>query len=501
MNTKTLFFAILFAVCYICNIAADVTLPSILSDNMVLQQQTTVNIWGKAAAGEQVTVTPSWNKKSVTTTADANGRWTLKIATPKVAQNQQITIQGKNVIVIKNILVGEVWLCSGQSNMDFPVAKGAGWKTSVIDYDEQMKDADYPEIRLFHVKQITSLTELDDCEGEWVACNVENLKDFSAVGFFFGRELYKNLKQPVGLIHSAWGGTPAEAWTKMSVIAGDAVYAPLLKTYRETEKTYPADLKKYEEERAAFEKARAAGDASAKSPRKPTGVNHSKSLATLWNGMINPLVPYAIKGVIWYQGESNEERYADYKQVFTNLITSWRKEWNEGDFPFYFVQIAPFYQQRPQIREAQLETWLAVKNTGMAVITDAGDSTDIHPRNKFIPAERLARWALAKDYGKKIAFSGPLYKSLEITDNKAIITFDYTNGGLKAKGEKLIGFTVAGADKVFYPATAVIENNKVIITSENVKKPVAVRYGWDNFFRVNLYNGAGLPASPFRTDK
>ena len=500
MKTKSLFFISIFAICFCFNINANITLPAILSDNMVLQQKSTVKIWGNATVGEQINVSTSWNKKTVSTTADENGKWLVKIATPAAARNQSISIQGKNTVEIKNILIGEVWLCSGQSNMDFQLSVGAGWRTGVIDYDTQMKDADYPEIRLFQIKQTTSLTELDDCEGEWLVCNVENLKTFSSVGFFFGRELYKNIKTPIGLIQSSWGGTPAEAWTKMSVIEQDNIYTKLLKNYRETERAYPTELKKYEEDRATFEKARAEGNTEIKSPRKPLGVNHSKSLATLWNAMINPVVNFDIKGVIWYQGESNDVRHSDYKQAFSNMINSWRKEWGKGDFPFYFVQIAPYHDMPPQIREAQLQTWLSVKNTGMAVITDAGDSLDIHPRNKFIPAERLARWALAKDYGKKIAFSGPLYKSVKITGDKAVLTFDYTNDGLMAKGDKLTGFAIAGDDKQFYPATAVIEGKKVVVYSEKVKNPVAVRYGFDKFFRVNLYNGVGLPASPFRTD-
>ncbi len=485
----------------ICEARADIKLPAVLSDNMVLQQQTSVKIWGKADPSEKVMVKSSWDKKNYTTQADINGIWMVEIKTPKASSNQSLIVQGNNTIQINNVLIGEVWLCSGQSNMDFPIAKSKGWRTGVINEEEEMKDADYPEIRLFHVTQkLSPEQELDDCEGQWMVCNAENLKDFSAVAFFFGRDLYKNLKTPVGLIQSTWGGTHAESWTKMSVMQNDPIYAELLKDYYDKKKSYPADLKKYEEDSARYEAEKAKGNKDIKAPKKPSGIYHNKALATLWNGMIHPLIPYTIKGVIWYQGESNSVRHQDYTHVFTKMIKSWRTEWKQGDFPFYFVQIAPHYKQPPQIREAQLKTWQTVKNTGMAVITDAGDSTDIHPRYKQIPAERLVRWALAKNYGKKVAYSGPVFKSIKVKGNEAILSFSYTYNGLTAKDGKLSGFVVAWEDRKFYPATATISNDKLIVYSPDVSNPVSVRYGWDKFFRVNLYNSDGLPATPFRTD-
>ena len=499
---RTLYILFIFvAWASLSDIKADVKLPAILSDNMVLQQHTKVNIWGKAAPSEKIMIIPSWEKKTYTTQADSNGKWSVKIRTPKASNNQSITIQANNTIKIKNVLIGEVWLCSGQSNMDFPIAKSKGWRTGIVDEEKEMKDADYPEIRLFHVTQkLSPEQELDDCEGEWMICNPDNLKDFSAVAFFFGRDLFKNLQVPIGLIQSTWGGTHAESWTKMSVIKNDPIYADLLKNYYKSRDNYPNDLKRYKEDSIKYEMEKSKGDENLKVPKKPQGIYHNKALATLWNGMINPLVPYTIKGVIWYQGESNSIRHQDYTHVFTNMINSWRKEWKQGAFPFYFVQIAPHYKQPPQIREAQLKTWQTVKNTGMVVITDAGDSTDIHPRYKQIPAERLAKWALAKDYGKNIAYSGPVYKSMKVDGNKVILSFSYIADGLTKKGEELSGFVIAEKDKIFYSAIATIENNKVIVYSPEVSNPVSVRYGWDKFFRVNLYNTAGLPATPFRTD-
>ncbi|MDR2841324.1 MAG: glycoside hydrolase family 88 protein [Paludibacter sp.] len=500
MKTIRLFSSLFLLFFIIINANADVKLPAILSDNMILQQQSTVNIWGKASVGEQITVTSSWNNTNYTTITAADGNWLVKITTPKAGKIFSLTVKGNNTLTINNILVGEVWLCSGQSNMDFSVSKIAGWKTGIINEESEMQDADYPQIRLFHVKQVTSLSELDDCQGEWTVCNRENLKDFSAVAFFFGRTLYKNLKTPIGLIQSSWGGTPAEAWTKMSLIREQAVYADKLAVYDKIESNYAAELAKYDAALAEYKVQKENGNPDLKAPRKPNGNNHSKSLATLWNGMIYPIVNYGIKGAIWYQGESNADHSDDYPQVFGNLINSWRTEFKRGDFPFYFVQIAPFYQQPAEIREAQLKTWQTVPNTGMAVITDAGDSTDIHPRNKTIPGNRLAYWALAKTYNKKIAFSGPLYQSVKFDANKAILTFLYTEKGLKTDGNALTGFVIAGKDKRFYKADAQIVGKTVVVVSDKVSEPVAVRYGWGNFFRANLYNTADLPASPFRTD-
>ncbi|WP_321519418.1 glycoside hydrolase family 88 protein [uncultured Bacteroides sp.] len=462
-------FSFLLLIACSVKINATVKLPSIFSDNMVLQENTQVSIWGKASANEKITVTNSWNFKRYVTTADADGRWTLKINTPRAAKDQKITVRGENVIQINNVLIGEVWLCSGQSNMEFQVSKAEGWRTGMLNETEEMKDADYPEIRLFHVEhQLAHQGPVDDCVGHWVVCNPANLKDFSAVGFVFGRKLHKDLKVPVGLIQSTWGGTHAESWTKMGVMENDPLYADV--------------LDKFALKNVKIEK------------------NYCKVPATLWNGMINPILPYTIKGTIWYQGESNSDRFEKYQSVFTNMINSWRAEWKQPDMPFYFVQIAPQYKQPAGIREAQLKTWQSVKNTGMAVITDAGDSTDIHPRNKRVTGERLASWSLAKSYGKKCAYSGPLYKSMKKSGNKIVLSFDYVEDGLNSKGEVLKGFFISGTDRRFYPAKAIIVNNKVEVSAPEVLDPVAVRYGWGFFFRVNLFNNAGFPASPFRTD-
>ena len=474
MKFCRIIFCLWLLVCFFpIGIHADIQLPSILSDNMVLQQNAKVRFWGKARPGEKILVKTSWDHKKYKVTALENGHWELMIQTPAATSGQFVMLKGDNKIRINNILIGEVWLCTGQSNMEFPVARNpqVKWKTGMLNEAEEMKDADFPEIRLFHVEhQLAPDDEKEDCVGKWVVCNPENLKDFSAVGFVFGRKLYKDLSTPVGLIQSTWGGTHAESWTSMKVMENNPLYADV--------------LKQYSKEKVSREK------------------DKCKVPATLWNGMIAPILGYTVKGNIWYQGESNSVRYEKYQEVFTNLINSWRKEWNQPDMPFYFVQIAPHYKQPAGIREAQLKTWLSgLENIGMAVVTDAADSTDIHPRNKVAPGERLAAWALVKQYGKKIVYSGPLYKSMKVNGGEITLDFEFAEGGLQTPGnEPVKGFFIAGNDARFYPAEAVIDGSSITLSSTYVSAPVAVRYGYGTFFRVNLFNKAGLPAVPFRTD-
>lgn len=454
---------------------AEVKMPSILSDNMVLQSESKVKLWGKADAGEHVMVSASWSRKPLATTiADRYGRWSVRIDTPKAMRDQSITVRASNTIYINNVLIGEVWMCSGQSNMEFPVAHNPQikWHTGMIGEEKELSDADYPEIRLFHIEhQLAPKVEQDDCKGRWMICSNKSVKNFSAVGFVFGKELHKVLNVPIGLIQATWGGTTAEAWTSADVMQGDTLYNDALTKYRLD------NIKRNKD--------------------------YCKIPATLWNGMIHPVAGYKVRGCIWYQGESNSDRAWKYRDIFENMIEDWRHKWDEKDMPFYFVQIAPHYRQPAEIREAQLDVWQKgrLKNIGMAVITDAGDSTDIHPRNKRITGERLARWALAKQYGKKIAFSGPLYKSMKVKGNRVTLYFDFAGNRLKTPaGEPVRGFFIAGADARFYPAQAVIKGTTVELTASEVPHPVAVRYGWGTFFRINLYNDEGLPAVPFRTD-
>jgi sialate O-acetylesterase len=462
-------------------VKANIVLPSIFSSNMVLQQSSVVKMWGWADPGEVVEIIPGWNNAFVKTSANQNGSWMVDIKTPQSGKSYEITYKGKNTIVLTNVVLGEVWLCSGQSNMDFPIIKtSVSWQNGVLSYEEEVKHADYPGIRLFHVARHESDTVQKNCSGEWKVCIPENAGTFSAAAYYFGRYLHNKLNVPIGLIQSSVGGTHAELWTKREVL-DDTVYNTFWKVYWE-------GLEKYT-------KHKESKDTSLKV------VHKSYTPSCLWNGMISPLIPFKIQGVIWYQGEANDTRNDRYSRVFANLIDNWRKEWNQGDFPFYFVQIAPYKDRTPELREAQLQTWKSVSNTGMVVVTDAGDSTNIHPRNKQVVGERLALWALANDYGfKDIQYSGPIYKSMKIEKNSIRLMFDYADHGLESKDGALKEFTIAGQDKIFYPAEAVIDGATIVMHSKNVKNPIAVRYAWKNFMHPNLYNKDGLPASPFRTD-
>ncbi|MDP4208990.1 MAG: sialate O-acetylesterase [Bacteroidota bacterium] len=478
------------------SLIANVSLPKIFGDNMVLQANKTVTIWGRAAIGEPVVVTfRNQVKKTVANTA---GQWAVKLSSLQASEKPEtMIVSGFNTIRVENILVGEVWVCSGQSNMEFPLAKSVGWRTGVDNYEQEVAAANYPEIRLFIVKKYKANEPQTDCDGEWKVCSPENVKDFSAVGYYFGHYLHKQIRKPVGMIQSAYGGTHAELWTKMDVMANNPLYDEVLNSYE-------VDVKKYNAYQQALklwnEKTSNGKNISANTPA-PISVTQPSKPACLWNGMIQPIIPFTIKGVIWYQGESNDSRALQYKQVFANMIASWRKEWQQGDFPFYFVQIAAHKDKTPQLRDSQTQVWQSVKNTGMVVAVDVGDSTNIHPRNKVTVGERLAFWALANDYGfSDVAFSGPLYKSMKTVGASILLSFNYTDGGLAAKDGNLREFMIAGPDKVFYPAMAIIRQNKVVVSSPQVRKPLYVRYAWENFMHPNLYNGKGLPAVPFRTD-
>ncbi|MCW3786582.1 sialate O-acetylesterase [Plebeiibacterium sediminum] len=494
-------FILLFFAQYIC---AEISLPSIISDNMVLQQNMEVKLWGKASVNESVSIKTSWGK-SYQTSANNNGKWIVKIKTPKALKNQTIVFEGENKIEIKNVLIGEVWLCSGQSNMEFGVGYMTRHYNGVINYEEEIQKANYPDIHLFKVeKNMSPEEELYDCQGHWEVCTPETIETFSGVGYYFGRKLFQELNTPVGLIESAYGGTHAESWTKRDVMNNDSVYKELLAEFYASKDNYDADLIKYNVLKQEYDKQVEGLSKEElkqfKKPSKPKGINHKKALSTLWNAMINPIVDYSIKGVIWYQGESNSVRHQDYQHVFTKMIESWRTEFEQPDLPFYFVQIAPHYKQPPEIREAQFNTWKTLDHTGMVVITDVGDSTNIHPRNKQVPGERLAAWALSNDYGKKVTYSGPLFKSMKVNDSNVILSFAYTHGGLYCPDKTIRGFTVAAEDGKFYPAYASIKGNKVVLTSNQVHQIKYVRYGWDKYCNVNLFNGAGFPASPFRSD-
>ncbi len=467
---------------------ADVRPNALCSEGMVLQQKSNVKIWGEADKGEKITV--SFRGKTVAAQADDDGRWVATIPSGDAGGPFEMTISGNNKIDFKNVLVGEVWVCSGQSNMEWNVNS-----CDEADRDSAMEEPRNPMLRMFTVKRVTPTTPQTNTSGSWVKAKASTVGNFSAVGYFFGRDLNKNLKVPVGLIHTSWGGTRAEAWTRKEILDGHDWY---------------------KDEHVKFDKS------------KP----NANSPSVLYNGMIAPILNYGIKGAIWYQGESNAKYAYKYRTLFPMMIDNWRKDFGQGDFPFYFVQLAPFTSlsktpgesEWAELREAQSLT-LKLKNTGMAVITDVGNEYDIHPTPKQPVGERLALCARALTYGEKIPYSGPVPNGVKSAGDKMIVPFDHAQGGLVAKKlvptlvrpndksqaaawrvdadakyVELTGFTICGKDRKFVDAKAKIQGNEVIVSSPDVPEPVAVRYGWSNHPLCGLFNGAGLPASPFRTD-
>lgn len=645
-KTLSLFFVSLI-LSHTCR--AEVKLPSIFSDNMVLQQNSDVAIWGTAGKNKSIKIYTSWNKKNYMTKTDDRGDWKLHVKTPKYGGPYTISISEENTIILKYVLIGEVWLCSGQSNMEMPLA---GWG-KVLNYQQEIANADFPQIRLLQVLRSTAnqpQKEIQVRNNGWDICSPETIADFSSTAYFFAREIYNQTKVPIGLIHSSWGGTVAEAWTSYETLSTLEDFASAAKKIKDTPPltddklaaaqqnwdylalqkdggyvagspvwnkndldvsdwktmqlpgfwegkglqnfdgvvwfrkkiSFPADWKredvilrfyaddnditwfngeqigavnKWDQQRVYTIPSRLlkkgdnyitirvddirygggihgkASDFNIKNksgnktialagewfykigyslkdlPPKPEAETNSNRPTVLYNAMINPLINYKIRGVIWYQGESNASRAHQYKTLFPALIKDWRNKFTSGDFPFYFVQLAnhmrreeePGPSQWAELREAQLMT-TCLSNTGMAVTIDIGEEKDIHPKNKQEVGRRLALIALNKIYGKNIGYSGPVYNSHIIDGNDIIISFLHNEGLKTINNQVLKGFSIAGDDKQFYWADARIEGNKVIVSSEKVSSPVAVRYGWANNPEVNLYNRDNLPASPFRTD-
>ncbi len=478
---------------------AQIKLPAIISDNMVLQQNATVKLWGWANAGEKISIAASWNAKPVIVTTGSDGKWTASIKTIKAGGPYSIKFSASNTIDVSNVLLGEVWVASGQSNMEFFMRKTGGGYTGVIDYEEEIKAADYPLIRQIDVPNRVSDEPQEDFTGKWKVCSPQTADTFSAVAYYYARAIFKATGYPVGIVNATWGGTPAESWTRKEILEKDSSLNIILERYKQQCADYPSAFEKFKVEldkwKADSSKTKPAA------PREPMGPKHSNSPYKLYNGMIAPLLPYTIKGAIWYQGEGNAGRAAQYRKLFPAMIENWREDFNNKKMPFYFVQISPHRSQNPEIRDAQLYTLRTVPNTGMVVTTDNGDSLDIHPRNKKLVGERLALWPLKYDYGKKdIVASGPLYKSMKIEGNKIRIQFDNATG-LTAKNGELKEFSIAGDDENFVDAKASIDGNTIVVWSDAIAKPVAVRFAWKNVPFPNLYNNADLPASPFRTDK
>jgi len=458
---------------------ADVRLPKILGSNMVLQRESTVKIWGWADPAEVVKLDGDWLPRTVAVKADADGKWLISVRTGRAGEPHSITIVGNNKIKLENILFGEVWIASGQSNMEMPLVKVSGAYTGIKDAAREVVAANYPEMRLFQVGNFSSKEPLDDVESgismygippaacKWQACTPETVPHFSSAAYFFARELHKQLQVPIGIIDSSWGGTQAEAWTPAAGLK---------------QLGYTAELEQ-----------------AANLPQKA----NQKIPTRLYNGMIHPLRNFKIKGVVWYQGEGNSWKADKYGKLFSTMITQWRESFGD-EFAFYFVQISPFSYGKTNaayLRAAQFET-MALPRTGMAVTMDIGNLTDIHPKNKQEVGRRLALWALAKDYGRPVTYSGPIYESCAFKNGQARLKFDHVGSGLATRdGKAPSHFEIAGDDKVFHPATAVIEGNELIVSSREVATPKAVRFAFTSDATPNLINKEGLPASSFRTDR
>ncbi len=466
---------LLLACAITSEVKAEVKLPAIFADNMVMQQQTQANLWGTATPQKQVTVTPSWNKQSYTTKADAKGNWKLSVPTPQAGGPYEVVISDGTPLTLKNVMVGELWLCAGQSNMEMPMK---GFKNQPVEGANMATlKSKNNQIRLFTLKRNSSTVPAKDVVGTWQEARPETVREFSATAYFFGRQLEETLRVPVGLIVAAWGGSSCEAWMSNDML-----------------KAFP--------------------EAAAKIPQ-PQGKIESKNRtpSVLFKGMLSPLIGLSMRGVIWYQGEDNWNRSHTYADMFSTLIKGWRALWNQGDFPFYYCQIAPYDYaiitekgkeiiNSAYLREAQSKVEHMVPNTGMAVLMDAGFKECIHPYNKRTPGERLALLALNKTYGiEGISGDSPYYKSMEVQNDTVIVSFERAPMWVCGKNSyESNQFKVAGADRVFHPAKAWIQRSKVYVKSDKVAHPVAVRYAFENDSEGDLFSCDGLPVSSFRSD-
>ncbi len=442
-------------------VSGQIRLPALFGDDMVLQQKSEVPVWGWGEPGSEIKVTGSWNNDTVKALISNQAAWKVTLKTPSAGGPYTISIKGGEVVTLKNVMIGEVWICSGQSNMEWSA------DNKFNNSEEEVRNASHPDIRLFHVKKLGSESPQDNCFARWEPCTPETMHSFSAIGYFFARDLQQNLKIPVGIIEVAWGGTPAEVWVKKEIVESD----PLLKSCASELQTYNWW------------------------PSKP---------GVVYNAMIAPLLPFRIAGAIWYQGESNTGNPESYRKLFRTLIESWRTDFG-SEFPFYYVQIAPFAYGKdtraPLIREMQMQT-MDVPNTGMVVVSDLVDDVkNIHPRDKQNVGKRLASWALGETYNVKgLVYKHPLYQSMKVEKSRVRITFENVTDGLKATGNEITSFEIAGSDQVFRPAKVKIEGNGVVVWSKEVKAPVAVRFSWSNDGIGNLFSREGLPVAPFRTD-
>ena len=533
---KKLLLLQLLLVCTV--VRADITLPPLISDDMLLQRSQAA-VWGKADPNETVVV--ELGGISAKATADKDGSWRVKLNGLNPGLAGTMTIAGKNTITLQNVTVGDVWVCSGQSNMSMwvgPVTTPGAWRgyKGVVNFEKEISSAQFPQIRMFQAVPTMSETPVDEVQGQWKVCTPENVKTWSAVGYFFARQLHQDLGIPIGMIHSSWGGTSAQDWTPSAVIEGDpALKEAYFDPWQTAVASYPAQHEAYEKAlpawREAVAAAKQAGTAIPREPYKPLepfkpGMEQPGHFPTpavldtpgaIYNAMISGATKYPIKGAIWFQGESNSwDKIPCYDRLISAMVDSWRKAWGQGDFPFYIVQLANYQARRPEpadsnfalLRDFQRKISLVVPNSGLAVAIDIGDEKDIHPANKQEVGRRLALVAEAKTYGKNLVYSGPFFDSAEFDAAKAKITFKPGSAlGLKTQdGGPIKGFALAGEDKKFAWAEAQIvavgpgAEETLVLSSAQIPKPVAVRYAWASNPEVNLVNNAGLPAVPFRTD-
>lgn len=453
-------------------VEAQVTIPKIFASNMVLQQNSEVNIWGWAKVGEIVTVTGSWNGKSFRTTTGSDNKWSIKLKTPKATSDcisYTMTIEGSNTITLSNVLIGEVWLLSGQSNMELPLK---GWNVPIVGGNEAIGSANFPNIRFIVAGHMSASTPQNDIVKNWgnftwTECSPTSVKDFSALGYFFAKELHLDLKIPIGLVVSAWGGSSCEAWAKTSSLQ-------MVNDYKD------------------------------KGPWIPKNGEDNQTPTGLYNGMIAPLIPFTFAGALWYQGETNVGRAEQLTQLFPAMIKGWRESWNLNEFPFYFVQLCPWGGNAgyslPEAWEAQAFA-LSLKNTAMVTTLDVGDEKDIHPVRKEPVGHRLALIAKAKKYGDtKLEYSGPQFKSMKIEGDKIRLSFSHCGSGLKALNGILTQFEIEGDDKNYVKAEATIDGNDVLVWNNTIPAPKNARYAWSGTATASLYNNEDLPAAPFRTD-
>ena len=501
-------FVFLISVVFTMDVNADIEVSSIFTDHMVVQRDKPIVVWGNAGPGEEVSVSIA----GLTGQAKAGkgGRWKATLGALEVGGPHELVIQGTNTIVIKDVLVGEVWICSGQSNMQWSVSQSN-------DPELERLAATFPKIRLITVPQVGTQTTQTDFEGEWKVCTPETVSNFSAVGYFFGRQLHQTLDVPIGLIDTAWGGSACEAWIPREVLEAAGNYDALLAKWDKMADEYDAEgIKRDYEKRLAEWKVKAEEARRNKKPvprrpglpRNPLVGQHRP--ANLYNGVLAPVVGYPIRGAIWYQGENNASRAHQYQNLFPLMIQTWRDKWGGKDFPFYWVQLADFRDEVAEpgesdwaeLREAQTMA-LDLPNSGQAVITDLGESHDIHPRNKQDVAKRLARWALARDYGFDLVYRSPQYQGHEVKGSKVLITFDVFGSQLDTHDVRdVIGFTIAGEDRKFVKAKArMIGSNQIEVWADGVDDPVSVRYAWANNPICNVQNREHLPLTPFRTDQ